>query len=295
VAGIGRWATAFVVGGIVVAGLAGAGPAVAGGSAGRVAVKVAPVRVGPMVPAPSDPGITAGTADTQPVVLSANWSGYAATTTSAAKFDSVQGDFVQPAVVCNGVSARFVAVWTGLDGYRDQTVEQDGTFATCGGAGHETPVYFAWYEMYPSNSVNVFPVSAGDDIQTGVSYADGMFTLTVADTTTDQSKSYTAACRSCRRTSAEWIVERPELCTSKGKCFLSTLPDFTSASPTADTAGTDVSAPGPVSAFTNIPIDMVQPKGQSVSLLAQTGVLDPTGEIFTTTWERTGRRLPLSG
>jgi hypothetical protein len=295
VAGFGRWATAFVVGGVVVTGLAGTGTAVAGATAGRTAAGMAPLRVGPMLPAPPDPGITAAAEDSQPVVLSANWSGYAATSTTTAKFDSVQGDFVQPAVVCSGVGGRYVAVWTGLDGYKDQTVEQDGTFGTCGGPAHETPTYFAWYEMYPSNSVNTFPVSAGDDIQTGVSYSGGMFTLTIADTTSDQSKSYTAACRSCRRTSAEWIVERPELCTNKGKCFLGTLPDFTSASPTSDTAGTDVAAAAPISSFTNIPIDMVQPKGQSVSLLAQTGVLDPTGEIFTTTWERTGRRLPLSG
>lgn len=49
----------------------------------------------------------------------------------------------------------------GLDGFNDATVEQDGTFAYCSGPQSTKPVYKAWYEMYPSNSVNVFTVHRG--------------------------------------------------------------------------------------------------------------------------------------
>ncbi len=76
-----------------------------------------------------------------------------------------------------------MAAWVGLDGFKDKTVEQDGTFATCGGKNQRTPLYVAWYEMYPAGSVLVFPVSAGDEIQPSVTYAAGAFTLTVTDVT----------------------------------------------------------------------------------------------------------------
>ena len=205
-----RWAVALTVGGLAV-GAAGAGSAGAALSA-----VTAPRTVGPMIPAPTRAGITAQSA--KPVALSTNWSGYAATGSS--KFNSVQGDFIQPSIVCSGAPAQFMAAWVGLDGFNDKTVEQDGTFATCGGKNHRTPLYVAWYEMYPAGSVVVFPVSAGDEIQPSVTYVSGAFTLTVTDVTSGQIQSVTSACKSCRRASAEWIIERPELCTKKGSCFL---------------------------------------------------------------------------
>jgi hypothetical protein len=268
--------------------VAGSAPAVATTAAGAVGVTV-----GPMLRAPGHSQITAAAQGSAPVLLSTNWSGYAATSTTSAKFDSVQSDFVQPSIVCTGATGRFVAVWVGLDGFKNQTVEQDGTYATCSGRGHKTPTYVAWYEMYPAGSVNVFSVNAGDEIVPVVTYADGTFTLSIADTTSGQSKSITATCAKCHRASAEWIVERPELCTKKGSCFLTGLPDFSSATMATDTAGTDVAPPAPVSSFTNTPIDMIQPVGTAVELLDQTSPLDPTGTSFSATWERAGGRLSL--
>jgi Peptidase A4 family len=117
--------------------------------------------------------------------------------------------------------------WAGLDGYNTDTVEQDGTFAHCGGSGNTTPKYEAWYEMYPANSVNVFAVHAGDIIDASVSYASGLFSLTVSDLSTGKTSTTTATCSSCARASAEWIIERPELCNNAGtKCFLTELADF---------------------------------------------------------------------
>jgi hypothetical protein len=281
-----RWATAFVVGGLVLSGVVGAGSEVAAGAAG-VSVPV----VGPMIPAPPGSGVSAQTAN--PVALSTNWSGYAVTST--AKFTSVQSDFIQPAIVCSGSPVQYMAAWVGLDGFNDKTVEQDGTFATCTGKNHRTPAYVAWYEMYPAGSVEVFPVNAGDEIQPSVSYGNGTFTLSITDATTAQTQSVLASCGSCRRVSAEWIIERPALCTKKGVCFLSVLPDFATATLSSDTATTTaVPTASPVSSFTATPIDMIQPKGPSVELLDQTDPLATTGDTFSAQWERSGHRLPIS-
>jgi hypothetical protein len=243
----------------------------------------------PMIPAPSGVGMTAG--GSQPVMLSTNWSGYVATSNS--KFDSVQGEFLQPSIVCDGGADRWVAVWTGLDGYRDSTVEQDGTFATCAGPAHRQPVYVAWYEMFPLASVDLFPVNPGDRIKLGVSDTAGSFTLSLADATSGQRGAFTAPCGTCRRSSAEWIIERPELC-SKTSCFLSALADFGSATMAAASASTDGGSPAPISSFRSIPLDMYQPLASGVELLDQTEALTEAGNGFSTVWQRTGTRLPLS-
>jgi hypothetical protein len=282
-----RWASALAVGIVIVTGASGLGAATGGASPGTPG----PV-IGPMIPAPAVPGTTAGTQSPKPVELSTNWSGYAATSSSA-KFNSAQTDFIQPSITCTAAAAQFMAAWVGLDGFKDKTVEQDGTFATCTGKNHKTPTYVAWYEMFPAGSVEVFPVNAGDEIKPVVTYASGTFTLTITDVTSGQTKTVTATCASCHRASAEWIVERPELCTRNGKCFLASLPDFASVSLTGDSAGTDAAAAAPLSSFTDTPIDMIQPKGPSVELLDQTGTLGTTGDVFSDVWERSGGKLSV--
>jgi Peptidase A4 family len=294
-----RWAAAFAVGGIVLTGVAGAAPAATANLAGSTGP--GPTGLGPMIPAPSNsgiPGITGTTDGTvQPVQLSQNWSGYAVTSTAGtptSTFTSVEGTFDQPSVVCNGQAGRYVAAWVGLDGFKDETVEQDGTFATCKGPGDMTPTYEAWYEMYPADSEVVFSVNAGDVIKSSVTFANGVFSLSIADVTSGASKTFSAACKSCRRTSAEWIIERPELCHKTGPCFLSPLPDFDVASLSSDKAATEAGGPEPLSAYSPIPMDMIQPKGSTVELLDQTNPLNGAGTAFTVTWERSGKKLPLS-
>jgi len=288
-----RWAASFVVGALALAGLTGAGagvataappaaPPAAGTGAGPV--------VGPMIPAPAGPGITAQSA--HPVALSTNWSGYAVT--SVSKFNSVDSDYIQPSIVCTGAAARYMAAWVGLDGFADKTVEQDGTFATCAGKNNMTPSYVAWYEMYPAGSVAVFSVNAGDEIEPSVTFAAGTFTLSITDVTSGATQSFSAACKTCHRASAEWIVERPELCTKHSRCFLAALPDFATATLSTDDAATDaVPTAAPVSSFSSTPIDMIQPKGSGFELLDQTGPLDATGDSFAAVWERAGGKLAI--
>ncbi len=186
---------------------------------------------------------------------SLNWSGFAVT--SSKKFTYAQSRFVQPTLTCPGDHANeWSSNWVGLDGFNNTTVEQDGTAATCAGPGNTTATYEAWYEMYPAGSVNVFSVTPGDTINTSVSFSNGKFTLTVSDLTSGKSATHTAKCASCVRASAEWIVERPELCTSATHCFLAHLADFGTTSMSAKVRVAGVSAAQGIPNFRNYNITM---------------------------------------
>ena len=169
-------------------------------------------------------------------VISINWSGYAAS--SSSKFTHASTKFVQPAIKCTGAAHMITSNWVGLDGFTNQTVEQDGTFAFCGGTTHMTPKYVAWYEMFPSGSVNVFPVKPGDTITAAVSFKSGKFSLTVADVTSHKTHTQTATCSSCQRASAEWIIERAAFCTNStcSKAVIGSLPNFGTTTMSNDVA-----------------------------------------------------------
>jgi Peptidase A4 family len=261
-------------------------PGVAGASVTPTAA------AGTNVPQPGGPVVRAPGNSTAVPTVTLNWSGYAET--SAKKFTYAHSVFVQPAITCPGIKNQWTSNWVGLDGFTTGTVEQDGTFAHCGGASSTTPVYQAWYEMYPENSVNVFKVAPGDVIETTVRYAGGKFTLTVSDLSSGKTASHTAACASCQRASAESIVERPALCNNSGTtCFLTRLADFgtsTMGGNTAQVAGGKVKGIG---AFTNYPIYMVNPLA-SGGFISLDEVTPLTGQQFTAIWDRTGTTVPLS-
>ena len=225
--------------------------------------------------------------------VSLNWSGYAVT--SKKLFTYVHTTFVQPAITCTGVADQWTSNWSGLDGYNSNSVEQDGTFAHCGGSGNTTPKYEAWYELFPAPSVNAFAVHAGDIIDSSVSYANGAFTLTISDLSTGKTSSTTAACADCARTSAEWIVERPELCNNAGtKCFLTELADFGSSTMSGDEAQLTGGKVKGVGGFNNIPIDMVDPvSGGGFISLDTVGPVN--AKSFTATWDRSGNTFPITG
>jgi hypothetical protein len=224
--------------------------------------------------------------------VSLNWSGYAVTSNKL--FTYVHTTFVEPTITCTGVADQWTSNWSGLDGYNSDTVEQDGTFAHCGGSGNTTPKYEAWYELYPAASVNVFAVHAGDIIDSSVSYANGEFTLTISDLSTGKTSGTTATCASCARTSAEWIVERPELCNNAGtKCFLTELADFGTTTMSGDEAQLTGGSVKGVGGFNNIPIDMVDPvSGGGFISLDTVGAV--SGKSFTATWDRSGNTYPIS-
>jgi hypothetical protein len=134
---------------------------------------------------------------------STNWSGYAVT---GGTYRTVTSSWVQPAVKCSGNA--WSSFWVGIDGDTSGTVEQTGTEADCNGS---TPVYSAWYEMYPKYPVNYRdPVVPGDHFTATVSTdGRGNFTLTLSDTTRGWTESVSKKLRSAKLASAEVIAEAP--------------------------------------------------------------------------------------
>jgi hypothetical protein len=239
------------------------------------------------------------TKGTTPVVFE-NWSGYAATPTKPDQtFTYVHTQFVQPAITCVGKPYQWTSNWVGLDGFNDETVEQDGTWAHCGGPTDETAMYSAWYEMYPANSHNVFNVRPGDVIDELVSYSTttSNYTLTVSDLTTGKSATDTAQCASCARASAEWVIERPAECISNTDCFILALADYGTTTMSSDIAqSTAFHAAQPVSSFpNNYAMDMVQPlKSGGFISLDTVGAYSPATDAFTATWDRSGSTVPIT-
>jgi Peptidase A4 family len=284
----------------VLPGAASAAPAAhAGAVTGASAVTGVPTPGGPIVPAVTPGHVSApasgqGFSSFSVAKASLNWSGYAVT--SAKKFTFVQSRFVQPTITCPGDHPNeWASNWVGFDGFQTNspTVEQDGTAAHCGGADNTTPVYKAWYEMYPKGSVNVFTVQPGDTINISASFSNGKFTLTVSDLTSGQSATHTATCASCKRNSAEWIIERPALCTSATHCFLTRLADFDTASMSAKVRVAGVSAAQGIPNFRNFNITMVNPtSGGGTENLATIGKV--SDNVFPATWQALGTTVPIS-
>ena len=146
---------------------------------------------------------------------STNWSGYIAqnntVTPDCGSVTNVYGSWTVPAISANPSDA-YAALWVGIDGFSNQTVEQIGT-------GHGwvngAQIDYAWFEMYPQGAYQLigFPLNNGDVIGGNVAYIGNyIFELTLYNYTqgvyytvpTSYTTSTTAA-----RSSAEWIVEAP--------------------------------------------------------------------------------------
>jgi hypothetical protein len=134
--------------------------------------------------------------------VSTNWSGYAVAA-SPGTVTSVSGTWVVPAVT--GTGTAYSSTWVGIDGFSSPTVEQIGTDSD---VINGRPVYYAWFEMYPSAAVGVnLNIHPGDTISASVSYSSNAFTLQITDGA--QSFSITRSAPTAQRSSAEWIEEAP--------------------------------------------------------------------------------------
>jgi hypothetical protein len=139
---------------------------------------------------------------------STHWSGYAVSGTNA---NQVIGTWTVPSVSCAAGENSWSSPWVGIDGDVSNTVEQVGTDSDC---RKGTPLYYAWYEMYPKSAV-ILPltVSPGDSVTGEVSYdaSSGTFTLTFTDTTTPAQPPFqtTQQSKKAQLTSVEWILEGP--------------------------------------------------------------------------------------
>jgi hypothetical protein len=137
-------------------------------------------------------------------ITSSTWAGYAAHSTT---YTSVTASWVQPTMSCGG-SSSYAAFWVGLDGYSSASTEQAGTEADCSGG---TPVYYAWYELYPAAPVNLSQsVKPGDSMTVTVSATTkDVFTITVHNATEGWNFTTHQTDTAAERSSAEVIVEVP--------------------------------------------------------------------------------------
>jgi peptidase A4-like protein len=136
---------------------------------------------------------------------STNWSGYAV---SGSGGNHVIGTWTEQPVTCAPTENSWSSPWVGIDGDTSNTVEQIGTDSDC---QNGSPVYYAWYEMYPKGLVTVsLPVSPGQSFTGEVTPGSaGRFTLKLTNNTTHQSFSTTQTNKRARRSSVEWIMEGP--------------------------------------------------------------------------------------
>ena len=202
-------------------------------------------------------------------VQSTNWSGYADTSTT---FSTVTGKWTEPSVSCSSQTS-LAAFWVGIDGFTSGSVEQDGTLAECSGG---RAFYFSWWEMYPTNSIQVVgsSVRPGDSISASVVRSGGSYTLKVTDSSrSGNSFTTTQSCSSCANSSAEWIAEAPS---GSGGVF--PLSNFHSWTLSGATVNSRV-----ISSFTDDEITMIDSSGL---VKAQPGSLNGSGNGFSVTWVR---------
>jgi hypothetical protein len=167
---------------------------------GAAAVGSTPAVALAHTPAASEPKHTLGRG------TSTNWSGYTVDGTGATH---VTGTWTEPVVRCASGESSWSSPWVGIDGDNSSTVEQIGTDSDCVSG---TPVYYAWYEMYPKRLVVVaMAVHPGDSFTGEVSYTPaGTFVLKLTDNTTHvPTFTTTQSSKKAQRTSVEWIMEGP--------------------------------------------------------------------------------------
>ena len=195
--------------------------------------------------------------------------GYADT---GATFSTITGSWSEPSVSCSRQTS-LAAFWVGIDGYASNSVEQDGTLAEC---YQGSAFYYTWWEMYPSNAIQVVgsTLRPGDGITASVVRSGGSYTLKVTDSSrSGDSFSTTQSCSSCANSSAEWIAEAPS-----GSAGVEPLAHFSTWTESGATVNSGV-----ISSFTDDEITMVDSAGR---VKAQPGPLNSSGNGFSVTWKR---------
>jgi hypothetical protein len=202
-------------------------------------------------------------------VQSTNWSGYADTSTT---FSTATGNWTEPSVSCTSRTS-YAAFWVGIDGFTSGSVEQDGTLAECSGG---SAFYFTWWEMYPTNAIQVVgsSVQPGDNISASVVRSGTSYKLQVTDSSHPaNSFTTTQSCSGCANSSAEWIAEAPS--GSRGVLPLANFHSWTLSAATVNS--------GVISSFTDDEITMIDSSGR---VKAQPGALNGSGNGFSVTWVR---------
>ena len=214
---------------------------------------------------------------------SSNWAGYA-DVVAKGSVSAAYGSWVVPSLSCPKHGTTYVALWVGIDGYSDSTVEQTGVLGECNSG---VASYSTWYEFYPSSMVTTsVAASPGNVVSASVTYSStsGEFTVTITNVNSGVSAGSTQAVSGAGRSSAEWILERPALC-NIFTCRLSTLANFGSGYfgvQYTSVIGTNYATIGgnnaPISSFNHFAITMIA--SSTGPVLAQPSTLSPDGTSF---------------
>ncbi|MCJ8013747.1 G1 family endopeptidase [Paenibacillus sp. KQZ6P-2] len=139
--------------------------------------------------------------------ISANWSGYANSGNSKS-FRRISGKWTVPFVLPSSASS-YSSAWIGIDGFRNTSLIQTGT-------GHDfvngKPQYYAWWEILP-DVMTLIPltVKPGDRMSAVISKRKGSTWLITLRNTTQNWTFRTAKRYTGPQSSAEWIVEAPQV------------------------------------------------------------------------------------
>jgi hypothetical protein len=164
-----------------------------------------------------------------PPTVSANWAGYAVTSTSTT-YTSATGTWKEPRVTCGaGDAGEASSFWVGLGGFvttSSQALEQLGTEADCD-ANTGAPDYYAWYELLPSPPVTVkMTIKPGDRITTSVNIlTGGLVEFQIKNRTRGATFTKKVPFANPDLTSAEWVAEAPSLC-NRERCVEAPLTNF---------------------------------------------------------------------
>jgi len=137
--------------------------------------------------------------------LAVNWAGYAAL---GGPFTSVSTTWTEPSISCPSSGRSALASFAGLDGDGSNTVEQIGSFATC---GRGVARHKGFFEMYPQSAVKIAkPLHAGDSLTASVVASGSNFTLTLVNHTAGWTFTTHQQSSGARLASAEAITEAPQ-------------------------------------------------------------------------------------
>lgn len=144
---------------------------------------------------------------------STNWAGYVAETNFDSpemnSVDSVSAYWNVSDVKCSSYSQDYVSsFWVGIGGFSSRSIEQIGTDSDC---IQNTPVYYAWYEIYPK-PIRLLDISInpGDKIRAEVNHLEGdNFQLSLTNIKTGENFTTIQKNPTALRLSAEIITEAP--------------------------------------------------------------------------------------
>jgi autotransporter-associated beta strand protein len=224
----------------------------------------------------------------QDTAYSRNWSGYYASAPSESSFTDIQSTWVIPTVQASSSGTTYSADWVGFDGATDGTVEQCGTSGDITSGG--TATYYAWYEFYPANEIEVsLAVHAGDVMTAEITYeplessaGNYAYYFDLDDTTTNKAFSETIDTSSSdNRSSAEWIAEAPTVGGSQAN-----LANFGTVTFSGDVAALNSGSDQPANALSPAPNSVIMEQNGAYAAIPM--AFDASNESFSIV---TGRNI----